>query len=192
MKSQFQLAGIFMIIVLLFALISEAFSQTHFNFRIDRNDAVWQRVYDFNADSATIQKRLTESINRSTYYKDVTIARNQISCRMENAELDYKKAGGTYMGTTMIFSNGKWSGKVFIDVKDKKYRVTVTGLNYDAGSITSYGVESKIQGSWADVVLNRDRTKFKPGQYDNMEFLNKILTNQFSIPEQQIAKDDDW
>lgn len=164
-----------------------------YNFHIQEGEVIWKKVFDVEMDSVQMQRSIISMLNRYPHFKDIRAEGNTITASIDKMLPDYKKAGHSYMLTPYIISNGKWFGKLSINMKPGKYRVVISGATFDAGSVGTTGlvtVESDVDGNFSNVVLKKTGTRFKPGQYETMSILNDVFINQFTINKVEVA--DDW
>jgi hypothetical protein len=163
----------------------------YFNFVIENNDSVWKYIYHKNGDNKSKMKR---QLMANPYIKNIRETEAGLVADIENWQIDYKKEGGSHMSTSMAVTGGKWNGRVLIDFRDGKYRVSVSGLNFDAGSVGVYGggitINQDIFDNWADWTLNKPRTDFKRNQNKNMKLMDSALRTMFTITNPQ--QTDDW
>jgi hypothetical protein len=94
------------------------------DFSIEKGELIYQHVFD-----TTI-----EVVDASKYYasqpkiKNLQIFDTYITGEFENEILDYRKYGRKWGNTPVLFNNYSFSGKVMIEFKSDKYRVTVFGI----------------------------------------------------------------
>jgi hypothetical protein len=95
------------------------------NFKLGDQEIIYQKV--FTQDSITAAK-LEEYYKSLPYVANVTASAGGLEFEVNDIIVDYKKFQFKQMDTPSIIQTGKYSGKVFVVVKDGKYRVTFQSI----------------------------------------------------------------
>lgn len=114
--------------LLLFSLISfAAIAQTTSfgNFKIVEQEIIYQKV--FTQDSITAAG-LEKYYKTLPYVSNLELNADGVQFDATDITVDYKKFQISQMNTPPIMQTGKFTGKVFIGVKDGKYRVTMKAI----------------------------------------------------------------
>jgi hypothetical protein len=95
------------------------------SFKVADQEIIYQKA--FTEDSITAA-RLAEHYGTLDYISNLKQSANGIQCDMSNITVDYKKFQFSQVGTPNIIQTGKYSGKVSVDVRDGRYRITVQSI----------------------------------------------------------------
>ncbi|MBX2964000.1 MAG: hypothetical protein KF687_15920 [Cyclobacteriaceae bacterium] len=95
------------------------------NFKVSDQEIIYQKV--FNEESITAAK-LGEYYIKLDYVSNLKHTDTGLQFDMNDVVVDYKKFQFSQVATPPIMQTGKYSGKVNIDVRDGRYRVTVNQL----------------------------------------------------------------
>jgi hypothetical protein len=93
-------------------------------FVIDNRELIWQHVYDSAVeydDAMAFYKQLT-----SVY--ELSGSDNFIIGDIRDLIIDFRRYGGTWGNTSMVVQGYNLDGKIKIEGKEEKYRVTIFGL----------------------------------------------------------------
>lgn len=150
--------------LLLFILICTAalFNAQENAFIINNKQVVWQRIYTTDKNLNEIKETLLSSgkINVSNE------GENYISGYFDNFIMDFKGAGYSLMGTpSYLNSNSKFGGFYKLEIKEGKYRVTVTGIKFAGDSWSLYsggiGISDDGKDNLETYALTNDREYFR-------------------------------
>lgn len=159
-----------------------------YNFSIEENRLVWQNIYDVQGKRDELKLKIQSHLNQLSWIKDTKVSDDGLYGRLEAFKVDYKRYGGTAMGTAFVISSGLWNGAVQIDIKDNKYRVRITSItnkttvNTLTNNLTSDFVAEEI-------FLRKNRVEFKPGQSVSMDLLDQALSDVFKLSVQSLKSD---
>jgi hypothetical protein len=176
----------------LFLFISTVgFSQaaTYGNFRLLDQEIIYQKV--FFQDSVTVGK-LHAYYSSLPFVTDAKVSGDDLSFQINDLVVDYKKFGFSQVATPGIIQTGKYSGVVYAEAKDGKYRITVRAIQLtgDIGykkivtkeNLTNYACRDNgtyISGDWT-----------KP---NTLGLLDKAFTDKLQYVEKAGGKDQsDW
>jgi len=126
----------------LFVLISGvAFAQpTSFgNFKVADQEIIYQKT--FPEDSITASK-LADYYTKQDYVSNLKQTTSEVQFDMNDVIVDYKKFQFSQVSTPPIIQTGKYSGKVSVDVRDGRYRVTVNQIQM-TGNIGYKNINTK-------------------------------------------------
>jgi hypothetical protein len=162
---------------------------TYGNFKIDNQKLIFQKV--FFEDSITVDK-LGDYLVSLPFVKDFDRSNNEIKFKVNEFVVDFKKFGFNEVTTAPIIQSGKYFGDGFVDVKDGKYRVTITNLQLtgnivykkitDKESLTLYACRD------SGTYISPDWTK-----PNTLGLLDKALSDKFQyIGEVAHKRDSDW
>lgn len=178
------------IILFLLLFSINCFSQTkqpETNFYLENGKVYWQNIYEVpgkNIDDLIqyFRKEVLTDIKQDNFQ----IIDNTISFVIDNDKVNFKKYGGTTMGTA-IFIQYYYKYLVVIDFKEEKYRVTVKDIFLDNKNIMV-----RDSGNFEEYITKKKNTEFttnsiaiKGLQYFHKDFLNKFNINTES-------KKNDW
>ena len=117
-----------LLIFFLFCALVPARSQnatTYGNFKVVDQEIIYQKV--FSEDSITPSK-LEEFYKALPYVSNVTQTPDGVQFEVNDITVDYKKFQFKPLDTPSIIQTGKYSGKVSINTKDNRYRLTFQSL----------------------------------------------------------------
>ncbi|WP_370214804.1 hypothetical protein [Mesoflavibacter profundi] len=98
------------------------------NFNISEDKTVFYQKVFTTKDS--INTNIVKNwLNTKNYLNNITLTDQSISFDIKDMQIDYKRYGGSYMGTLIIL-NYLMSAKATIDVKDNKYRLTIKNFQF--------------------------------------------------------------
>lgn len=111
--------------LLLISALSHAQPTSFGNFKVADQEIIYQKV--FVEDSITAAK-LAEHYEKQDFVSNLKQTSTGVQFDMNDLVVDYKKFQFSQVGTPPIIQTGKYSGKVSVDVRDGRYRVTVNQL----------------------------------------------------------------
>ena len=127
------------------------------SFTIVNGSVIWQKVYNEGHSIENLSKNL-----KTGPFTEIVSEGDILSADMIELTLDSKGAGMRAMTTPFYISGSSLSGKVVIDIKEDRYRVTVTNMVLtqmsDVG-IFKQGDKSSLES----MILAKRNTKFKGG-----------------------------
>ncbi len=160
-------------------------STEYADFKIVNTEIIYQKV--FNQDSVTTEK-LAEFLKKVPNVSNVVISGNAVTADLVDFTVDYKKFKFTQVATPTLIQTGRYSGKIKVDGKASKYRVTINEMKVsgDAGykkiptpdNLTNYATVS------SGTSLNRDWCK-----PNTLGLLAQALTDRFTFLEDPTAGD---
>lgn len=141
-----------------------AFAQEQelFGFRPVGNDLCWQYVYETPLNA----NEIIDYFQVSGIFEHAQCNKNQIWGTSKRKPLNRKAAGvsGVTMGKDWALLNYPISYTIRIDVKDKKYRVTLSNIVAHPDISLSYGgvsTNDNMQISACEILYNFKKGKFK-------------------------------
>lgn len=149
------------------------------NFKIEQNQLVWQKVYEAEPDKTFIL-----SLLQDIQVSDETIISGKL--RKTNFTPYLKKLGKRWGNTSPYLFNGEFDGNIVCEIKDGKYRITLTNIyhHYDAGTYDFSGFENEM-------AIN-NRGDYRRSWINNVsEPLDKCFEDLFTI-KQTNALNEDW
>lgn len=115
-------------LLLLAQLTFTGLAQTSYgNFKVAEQDLIYQKV--FIKDSITVAA-LEKYYKALPYISNLEVKPDGIQFDMNDITVDYKKFQYVQVNTHIVMQTGKYSGKASVNVKDGKYRVTVTAIQF--------------------------------------------------------------
>lgn len=149
------------------------------NFKIEQNQLVWQKVYEAEPDKTFILS-LLQDIQVS---EEATISGK---IRQTNFTPYLKKIGKRWGNTSPYLFNGQFDGNIVCEIKDGKYRITLTNIyhHYDGGTYDFSGYEN-------DMAIN-NKGQFRRSWVNNIsDPLDKCFEDLFTIKETK-SLNEDW
>jgi ribosomal protein S8 len=174
----------------------EETKKTYSSFSIDNKEVVWIQIYHVAESRSMLKEQVLEFLKRKAWISNITTEDNELFADLKNFRVDYKRYGGKYMNTSNLIRSGKWTGKVRISFKEKKYRVIVYALEYDAQQPAMHAGKMsnkphKIHGTWTNWVLNNYRSQFRRRRHTNMDLMHFQLKDAFTLTATE-SIDDHW
>jgi hypothetical protein len=162
---------------------------TYGSFKLVDQALIYQKV--FAQDSITSAK-LAAYYQTLPYLANVTQAGEEVNFEFNDLIVDYKKFQFAQVGVPPIIQTGRYSGKAFVNVKEGKYRLTITNIQMTGNigyknittkeNLTNYACENNgtaIHQNWC-----------KP---NTLGLLEKAFTDKFQFVEVAKKKNDgDW
>lgn len=150
-------------------------------FKIDNGQLVYERIYNIDSIAAgKIDTLLQQQLPTAKGITNVQSNNGAITCSIVDLIVNYKKYGGTAMGTAM-FLNDPFTANVSIQIKEGKYKITVTNIVFNLVVPTAYGI-SHVKQAAETTFLKNSSTEFKTrdklieaGKYMELQF-NDIFT----------------
>lgn len=156
----------------------------NYNFKILNGNVAWQYIYNTNKSSNDIASYFNQfgvfNINQAN---DSTIIG-----RVRDRPIDAKSYGFPTGLTPMYLIVCKYSCNVLINIKDSKYRVTLTDVSFDYFSVVA---SNTIPTTLGEVAYNFNRNKFKNSFNDAAEILSTIWYDTYLV-KNNIDKDNNW
>lgn len=170
------------------------------SFHADPKGVYWLKRFDQPGYSSEgLRERMLMRLQKNPSVRDVKMdASGNIVASIKNMKIDYKRLGVPFLKTSNKVSNGRWKGKIKVEVTDDQYRITIDHLEYFA-RIYHFHV-AKVQagkqkefesGTVTDTFLNRSKSFFKKSSLKDLDLINFILTDQFSLIEERLTNPTD-
>jgi len=162
-------------------------------FIINNKQVVWQRIYETDKNISQIKNTLLTSGKIKFTLEENNILMGEIS----NFIMDYKGAGFTKMGTPMYLNeNSKFNGTFKLELKENRYRVSVTNIICEGYSLSIYsgglGISDNGKDNIETLILTNDREYFKGSfQGKPSRIVNYSFANLFDITKYN-STDDNW
>jgi hypothetical protein len=175
---------LFLLILIPCAIFAQSTTE-YGSFKIQNTEIIYQKV--FVQDSIT-SENLAKFLKSLPVVSNVEIVGDGVQADLTDFTVDFKKFQFAQVATPTLIQTGKYSGKVKIDGKAGKYRVTIKSMQVkgDAGykKITSPDNLSNYATVNSGTTLNKDW--LKP---NTLGLLDKALTDLFTFKEVDGA---DW
>jgi uncharacterized protein (UPF0333 family) len=149
----------------------------------------WEHVFDAPGQSQTDLMQYFEKYVLTNFKQNnFQIFENTISFEMVGDVVNYKKYGGSTMGT-VIFATMQMNYLVVIDFKDDRYKVRIKDINLDDQNIGLAHSSGKLE----EYTTKKSITEFQSNklvttglQYQHLNFMEKFQINP------QISANKDW
>jgi hypothetical protein len=142
-------------IILLLLVSFSGFSQikqSNTDLFLENKKVFWQHIYEVPAKNEDdLIKHFQKEVLTNLKQDNFQLLENVISFEINDDKVDFRKYGGTAMGT-VLFATMDMNYLVVIDFKENKYRVTVkeiyldnkvSGLGHSSGDLTEYITKKK-------------------------------------------------
>lgn len=170
---------------------SSALSQatTYGNFKIADQQLIYQKV--FFQDSITSDK-LGDFYVRLPVVKNLDRSFDELKFKLSELVVDYLKFQFSQVSTAQVIQSGKFYGDVSVDVKDGKYRVTITNITFTGNlgykRLTSPEPLTNYACRNSGTYISADWTK-----PNTLGLLDKAITDKLQyISVEKPKTDDDW
>jgi len=178
-------------IILLLLISFNGFSQIKHpetDFNLFEQKMYWEHIYNVpgkKVDELMIyfQKEVAQSLSKN----NLQIIDNTLSFAVNNDHVDYKKYGGSSMGTA-IFVNYPIDYVVAVDFKDEKYKIIVKEIivvdNQNNGGIS-------FSGELTEYFTKKKKSIFATSSYmnTNISYYDKYFLDKFTIKNTPTNKD---
>lgn len=171
----------FTLILFLSVQLFSQIKHTDTDFYIEDKKTYWQHVFEapekIKEDLNTYANQI---FSRSRLHSSLVTDENSISFTTDGELLNYKKFGGREMTTPMIL-RGEMSYRVYIEIQDYKYRITIKEIYFRNQS------QQLLNSSLDECVTNKDKFKTSKGvsetlKYCELHFLDKFEFTKKSNP----------
>lgn len=160
--------------------------QTDTNFFIENNKVIWQKIYELpNTNADSIYKIFQKKVLINLKTQNQQYLDNILNFEIVDDLVNYKKYGGTNMGTAM-YAQYFFNYLAVVEFKENKYRVTIKEINIDNKSSFS-----RDKGLLEEYITKRKNSEFVTNSIAvrGLTYIDKHLTEKFSIP---ADKKDNW
>jgi hypothetical protein len=155
---------------------------------IKNNEVIYSKVFEVELKKNELINLLKLSLpNIAKFeFKIDADSDDKINGNLSGTVINYRKYGGTLMGTSMVL-NYPLVANVIIQVKDNKYRVLVTNMYFKDVEI----LNQKSDYILDDGVTRKKRTEFKDSsQVESiLKYIDKHLTDIFNVKRDRIKDD---
>ena len=167
-----------LLLLLLVSLSASVYSQdTFLNFKIFNDRIIWQKVYETSFSTQ-------EVIDYFKIFGNISIAEqteSRIIGSSSGNKIDFNKYKGSKIGNTIFDDDLAY--KVIIDLKDKKYRVTILDIQFTKGGgimIDGWG-NTGNRSSIIDNKYIKDNRCKNAFSRDGSVSLDKFFIDKFSV-----------
>lgn len=155
------------------------------DFKIVNTELIYQKV--FTQDSITAEK-LAAFLKSAPGVSNVRMENGAVAADLNDFVVDYKKFQFSQVAVPHIIQTGRFSGKINTEVKDGKYRVTLTSIQMkgNIGYKTITAPESITNYACTNSGTNLSREWCKP---NTLGLLDQALTDRFTYIDQKSSSD---
>lgn len=180
-------------IILLLLISFNGFSQIKHpesDFNLFEQKVYWEHIY--NVPGKNIEeliKYFQKDVLQSLSNNNLQIIDNSLSFSVNNDVVDYKKYGGTTMGTA-IFVSYPMNYIVVVDFKDEKYKVVVKEITITGNIITLAGTMISTDDI-TEYFTKKKKTVFaaSSNMNSNISYYDKHFLDKFTIKNNPVSKD---
>lgn len=155
------------------------------DFKIENQEIIYQKV--FTQDSITVQQ-LEDYYKSLPNVSKMEIHTNGVEFEIGDITVDYAKFQFSQVATPMIIQTGKYSGKVSVELRAGRYRVTFKSIKLTGNIVYKTITEKEELTTYAcrnsGTVISQDWTK--PNM---LGLLNQALSDKFQVV---IKEKSDW
>lgn len=158
------------------------------DFKLFEQKVYWEHIY--NAPGKNINELITyfeKEVAQSLTKSNLQIIDSSLSFTINNDFIDFKKYGGTTMGTA-IFLRLPMTYIVIVDFKDEKYKVLIKEITLtDDISLPQYPRDVDITGYFT----KKKKSEFGTSSLTNTSigYYHKYFTDKFAIKNNPTNKD---
>lgn len=155
------------------------------HFKIENSDLIYQHVIDTTISPNAALKYLRSLPGTHK----VQLVDDFITAEFENLVVDARRVGRNWFMTPAIIENYKLSGKLLLEFKEKRYRLTLSGMFFVAATDS---VRKLGEGTFADNMLKRDKDSIRPtlATEDVLGIYDLFFTDYFLIKRTSITRSD--
>ena len=164
-------------------------TEAYGNFKVADQEIIYQKV-TFQ-DSITLNK-LGEFYGKLPYVSDLIVSGDEITFKLNDLVVDYKKFQFAQVATPSIIQTGKYSGLVTVNAKDGKYRLTVRSIQV-TGDIGYKKITAK--DNLTNYACRNSGTYISPDwtKPNMLGLLDKAFTDKLQYVEKgKTTKGEDW
>ena len=148
---------------------------------LKNNEVIFQKTYKSDLSKIELIEKLKVYLPTIKNFQLTEITNQndgQFSGKLTDYIVNYRKYGGTLMGT-MTALNYPLVGNAIIQVKDNKYRVTISNFIFKGVKVLSESYDFALD----DGLTKAKRTKIRENlsMLNAMGYLNKELTEMFDL-----------
>jgi hypothetical protein len=168
---------LFLLVLIPCAIFAQ--STEYGNFKIIDSEIVYQKV--FAQDSVSTAK-LVDFLKSVPNVSNVQVFGEVIQADLVDFTVDYKKFQFTQNATPTLIQTGRYSGKIKVDGKAGKYRVTMRTIQVkgDAGYKKIPNPENLTNYACVNSATSLNRDWCKP---NTLGLLDKAITDRFTFKE---------
>lgn len=126
------------------------------NFKLNEVNLVWQKVYETELSNNEILK----SFKTSGIITEIDTLENSITGTIKNLSLDYKGFGKSEMSTSMYITRSYFQCFVLIELKEKRYRITLKEMKLVQKYSDALSEEGEIS-ELEDYAIKNSKKDFK-------------------------------
>lgn len=152
---------------------------------INGGSVIFQKVYD--NQTGNIKQKVINLLKTGPF---TDIDTSALTARLINYKLNFQKFGYSIYDAA-IYMRGTWSGNAKIEVKENRYRVTVSNLITKSSIEINYGAitDNATDLTYEECVVKQDGT-LKKGQLKGVEIMDSNLSDLFTVYE--VPENENW
>lgn len=176
--------------IILLLISFSAFAQlkhSETDFYLYNGKVYWEHIYVVpNKNTEDLIKYFKKEVITNLQYDNFQLIDNTISFEINDDKVDFKKYGGTTMGT-VLFVDSYFKYLAIIDFKDEKYRITLKEIFLDNKNIMA-----RSQGYFQEYITKKKSTLFTTNNLatKGIIYFDKHFLEKFDNTQHQIKKDD--
>lgn len=162
------------------------------SFVLKENSVVFQKIYSSDLNKAELTERMKEflpSVKGFQLTGSPNQNEDQFSGKLSDFIVNYRKYGGTLMGTAIVL-NYPVSANVIVQVRDNKYRVIIRDVMFK-------GVKMALNDTGTDLMFDeliskKQRTEIRVSEtyLKSARYIDKDFESAFDIHNKTVVKDD--
>lgn len=175
------------IILLLVMLPFIAFGQDTLQFmKVNNGQVYYERIFDIPGKSGEeLKSDLVKFIPSIASISDFNVNKNSITARLQNDKIPLKKYGLTSMGSSILITSA-FDANINIQVKDGKYKVTVSGVYFKTGlTLKMSVVNGDMNGQLEDIAYKKRKDRLvnsrNPQKFEEAKAFQDYMSGKFQI-----------
>lgn len=169
--------------ILLLLVAQLSMGQKYDLFEVEGEELFWRHTYEYEGSADSIRRVVVALLKSKMFTQN--IIRNEVGYNGElrHYQVNCKKYGRSYSNTPRIYWDGEWSGKIIVEIKDNRYRVSIYALYFENSSQPSsyYRNQNPRKGFYVKEVLKKNKTGFKKNVLADMALMSLALKDEFDI-----------
>ncbi|HTN00206.1 MAG TPA: hypothetical protein VL088_15725 [Pedobacter sp.] len=158
---------------------------------LKNNEVIFSKVYESEFDKDILVEKLSVFISgiSNLEYNFNTSNPYQLNGNLNGNTVNYRKYGGTLMGTNILLNYPIYAN-VVIQIKDNRYRVLVSNMNYK--NVPNAMSHNNVDYLLDDLVTRKKRTSFRTASESIrvLEYIDRHLSDIFDLNVQNVIDDD--
>jgi hypothetical protein len=184
LQSDFRIARMQRLLTILFLLLAQlSMGQKYDLFEVEGEELFWRHTYEYEGSADSIRRVVVALLKSKMFTQNIIRNEAGYNGELRHYQVNCKKYGRTYANTPRIYWDGEWSGKIIVEIKDSRYRVSIYALYFENSNQPSsyYRNQNPRKGFYVKEVLRKNKTGFKKNVLADMALMSLALKDEFDI-----------